>query len=319
MAISVPVNLARGYHGTMQRLVINAAIADGLDVIGDRWSLLILRDVFLGRRKFNALQHHTGAGRATLTRRLEQLIANDVLYRRPYSASRFEYNLTEKGRSLFGTSLLAWQWETEWAKDAGQSALPAALKHSLCGKPLSPVAICRHCQAAIKHTDIEWRHEASTLDEQFSAIKSANRQRRIKVNKLTGQDSALAHIADLVGDRWTVLILIASLFGVQQHDDYVRQLGIATNILAERLKMLTESNVLGKQPYQSHPLRYLYQLTEKGMSLLPFLMAVRQWAADWAEHEPASELTHACGHTLVVDVVCGGCQQKPKPADTGFA
>ena len=303
----------------MQRLVINAAIAAGLDVIGDRWSLLILRDVFLGRRTFNTLQQHTGAGRATLTRRLNQLIANDVLYRRAYSTNRFEYQFTNKGLALFDTSLLAWQLETEWAKDAAEPTLPPALQHTPCAKPLNPVAICRHCLAAIRHTDITWRHATSALDAQFTAIKSANRQRRIKVNKLAGRDSALAHIADLIGDRWTLLILIASLFGIRQHDDYVRQLGIATNILAERLKMLTENNVLVKQPYQSHPLRYLYQLTDKGLSLLPFLMAVRQWAADWSAPGSASELTHTpCGHQLVVDVVCSGCRQKPRQANIRF-
>ena len=92
-------------------MIINSAIVKGLDVIGDRWSLLILRDAFLGRNRFEQFRRHTGISKASLSRRLDTLIAEDVLYKHAYSsaATRFEYKLTEKGLGLFASSMLCWQ------------------------------------------------------------------------------------------------------------------------------------------------------------------------------------------------------------------
>ena len=80
---------------TNTQLIINNQMAAGLDVIGDRWVLLILRDIFLGRSRFEELRLHTGASRTTLTRRLGALLEADVLYKRCYSTTgnRFEYCL----------------------------------------------------------------------------------------------------------------------------------------------------------------------------------------------------------------------------------
>ena len=97
-------------------LILNATISSDLDVIGDRWTLLILRDLFLGRTRFEALRTHTGASKATLSRRLETLIQADVVKRRQLNPSNkhFDYLLTSKGLKLFGASALAWQWEVAW-------------------------------------------------------------------------------------------------------------------------------------------------------------------------------------------------------------
>ena len=294
-------------------LIINQALAAVLDIIGDRWTLLILRDAFLGRSRFEQFRQNTGASRSILSQRLERLVEGDLLYRRPYgdSDSRFEYRLTAKGMELFGASLLAWQWEREWAD---QQDLPRGLQHALCNHPLVPVAQCRQCQLPIKLGDIHWPDPQAQV--QFSEIRSLSGQRRGR-SDAKGQDLALTTISALIGDRWTLLLLIAAFFGLQHYDDFHKQLGIATNILGQRLNQLVDAGIFSREQYQAHPPRHLYQLTLKGRSLYPLVMVVRQWAnASLPAHQRAAQLRHApCNHPLVLDVVCSHCRHKPWPKD----
>ena len=88
--------LKRGYEGQ------NCSIARTLEIVGERWTLLIIRDVFLGLRRFDQLQESLGVARNVLTDRLNRLVEDGVLERVQYSERplRFEYRLTKKGREL---------------------------------------------------------------------------------------------------------------------------------------------------------------------------------------------------------------------------
>ncbi|MCG8312859.1 MAG: helix-turn-helix transcriptional regulator [Pseudomonadales bacterium] len=301
-------------------LILNSAIARGLDVIGDRWALLILRDAFLGRSRFEEFRKFTGASKSTLTRRLENLVGNDLLYKQAYGeGSRSEYKLTEKGLALFGCSLLAWQWEQEWSE--AKQVLPAVLYHEACNQVLCPKAICYHCHQVINVEDVQWPDTPIEIEQQLSEIKSINKQRRVRSSRLTGEeDRALATISDLIGDRWTLLMLIAFFFGLKRYDDFIKQLDVATNILAARLNLLIDVGVISKHAYQQNPPRYEYQLTEKGRALYPFVIALRQWAVDWkSDGVVVAELIHkTCGQPLVVSVVCGSCGATPESSDVHF-
>lgn len=295
-------------------LIINQDMAAALDIIGDRWTLLVLRDAFLGRSRFAEFLAHTGASRSTLSQRLERLVAGDILYRRAYGegSTRFEYRLTARGMELFGASLLAWQWERDWS---GQDDLPRQLQHALCGHALQPRAQCRHCLQALRISDVRWPE--STLGLQFSEIRSLSGQRRAR-SDARGADTALTTISDLIGDRWTLLLLIAAFFGLNRYDDFQKQLGIASNILTERLTRLVDAGIFSRAQYQQNPPRSEYRLTAKGESLYPLVIVLRQWAGDWLpQPQSAAQLLHVCGQPLVVDVVCGQCGQKPWPKDVG--
>ncbi len=303
------------------QFIINNAMAQGLDVIGDRWALLILRDAFLGRSRFEEFRLHTGASRTTLTRRLESLLAADVLYKRSYSASgtRFEYKLTEKGLGLFATALLCWQWEMEWT-DASPTELPPKLFHSTCQKPLKPKAVCRHCRDALEVSEVKWPEINQALDHQLDEIQSFSKRRVRSSAVKNQQDLSLANVSDLIGDRWTLLLLIAAFFGVNRYDIFLKQLSIASNILTDRLNMLVDVGVFERVTYQENPPRSEYNLTVKGKSLYPLVMAMRQWVIDWLPAmDPSEQLLHVnCGKALVVEVVCGSCYQKPWPSDVTF-
>ena len=298
---------------TESTLIINQALAATLNIIGDRWNLMILRDAFLGRTRFEQFRQHTGASRATLSQRLDRLVASNLLYRRPYgdSDNRFEYQLTAEGMNLHGAALLAWQWERVWAT---QEDLPPILHHTLCDHGLTSKAWCRHCHLDIKLGDVHWPNPQAQV--QFSHLRSLTGQRQPR-KQSHAQDLVLATVSNLIGDRWNLLILIASFFGIKQYDEFQKQLGIATNILGQRLGQLVENGIFQRDLYQTHPPRHHYELTEKGRSLYPLIMTLRQWAnGKLPPAERASPLLHSpCGHRLVIDVVCDHCGQKPWPTD----
>jgi len=300
-------------------LIVNSSIAHGLDIIGDRWSLLILRDAFLGRSRFEQFRRHSGISKATLTRRLEALITEGVLYKGlcAQGAKRFEYRLTEKGSNLFYSSLLAWQWELEWGtaqQERADEHLPHQLFHRTCQHELYPQAVCGHCRQAFGIDDVQLTVASPDAALQLDVIKSLSGQRRVRSSVKSGEEDVnLANISDLIGDRWTLLLLISAFFGLNRYDGFLKQLNIASNILTARLKFLVEVGVLERRSYQENPPRSEYHLSDKGRSLYPIVMAMRQWVVDGLSvQEYSTVLIHkSCGQNLVVDVECRACAQPP--------
>jgi len=121
---------------------------------------------------------------------------------------------------------------------------------------------------------------------------------------------------DLVGDRWTLLILRNVFRGVHRFSQLRDDLGIAKNLLADRLTRLVDHGILHKVPYQERPLRYEYRLTPKGMDLSPSLVALMGWGDRWAaDGEPPTLLVHdACGTPLEQVLLCPSCDQGVRPS-----
>ena len=89
----------------------------------------------------------------------------------------------------------------------------------------------------------------------------------------------IAMTLDILGDRWTMLILRDLFLGKSRYGEFLDSPeGITTNILADRLKRLTDNGIVEKRPYQKRPVRYEYMLTEKGRALHPVLKQVVIWA-----------------------------------------
>ena len=131
----------------------NCSIAQCLEVTGDWWTLLILRDVFLGVRRFDGLQADLGISRNVLARRLDQLVDDGILDRRPYSDAppRSEYVLTDKGRDLWPVLDAMRQWGDRWQAPAGP---PVEVVHVACGERTAAVPTCAHCGEALSAADV---------------------------------------------------------------------------------------------------------------------------------------------------------------------
>jgi DNA-binding HxlR family transcriptional regulator len=119
-------------------------VAGTLAVVGEKWSLLILREAFWGVRRFADLQRHLGAPKAVLSDRLARLVEQGVLRRVPYQADgerqRHEYRLTEKGRDLYPTLIALMQWGDRYLCDGAEP--PVELEHRDCGAPVELALVC---------------------------------------------------------------------------------------------------------------------------------------------------------------------------------
>jgi DNA-binding HxlR family transcriptional regulator len=127
----------------------NCSIARTLDVVGEWWTLLILRDAFRGTRRFDDFQESLGLARSVLTARLAKLTEHGVLERHAYSSHppRYEYHLTDKGRALFPVIAALIRWGDEWAlTPAGP---PVVFVHDTCGNITQPVLTCPHCHGEV--------------------------------------------------------------------------------------------------------------------------------------------------------------------------
>ncbi|HEX6711733.1 MAG TPA: helix-turn-helix domain-containing protein [Thermoleophilaceae bacterium] len=126
------------------------SIARALEVVGDRWTLLIVRDAFLGLKRFHEFEADLRVPKKVLTERLQRLVDEDILERRLYQErpERHEYLLTEKGRGLWRVlaHLLMWG-DQHYTDDAGP---PRILRHQGCGGRLDYSLRCKKCGAEIK-------------------------------------------------------------------------------------------------------------------------------------------------------------------------
>ncbi|HEY7565607.1 MAG TPA: helix-turn-helix domain-containing protein [Acidimicrobiia bacterium] len=123
-------------------------------------------------------------------------------------------------------------------------------------------------------------------------------------------ECSVANTVEVIGDRWSVLILRDAFLGVRRFDDFCRDLGIARNVLADRLAALVEAGVLRTRAYEDHPPRHEYLLTDKGKDLFDVLVALWKWGDRWAAPAglPLRRLHHLdCGTDTHSVVTCGEC------------
>jgi DNA-binding HxlR family transcriptional regulator len=128
---------------------MTCSVARALSVIGDRWTLLILRDSFLGMRRFDEFQHDLGLTRHRLAERLHKLVEHRILKRVAYQARprRMEYRLTDKGVDLYPIIVSLLRWGDRWM--AGGEGPPVELVHRSCGKVITPALRCPQCDEEI--------------------------------------------------------------------------------------------------------------------------------------------------------------------------
>jgi DNA-binding HxlR family transcriptional regulator len=129
--------------GVAKMSVRECSIADALDLVGQRWALLVVRELSHGVRRFDQIVRNTGAPRDVLTVRLRALEESGVIRRERYSAhpTRFEYHLTESGWELCDVLLMLMRWGDRHLNPADP---PLRLRHA-CEHELEAVVVCAHC------------------------------------------------------------------------------------------------------------------------------------------------------------------------------
>jgi len=127
-------------------------VASALEIVGERWTLLILRDIFMGIRRFEDLQRNLGVARNILQARLERLLEFGILVKRPYQERplRHEYRLTAKGADLWPVLVSLLQWGDQYALSGER---PIILQHRGCGGELDDRRRCLVCGADVTVTE----------------------------------------------------------------------------------------------------------------------------------------------------------------------
>ena len=105
-----------------------------------------------------------------------------------------------------------------------------------------------------------------------------------------GQNCSIARALEVVGERWTLLIVRDAFLGRRRFDEFQQSLGISRNVLTERLSRLVEEGILERVLYQEHPARYEYRLTRKGRDLHLALSGLRQWGDEYLSEKPPTML-----------------------------
>jgi DNA-binding HxlR family transcriptional regulator len=122
-----------------------------------------------------------------------------------------------------------------------------------------------------------------------------------------GQNCSIARALEIVGERWTLLIVRDAFLGRRRFDEFQASLGISRNVLTERLTRLVEEGILERVLYQEHPARHQYRLTRKGRDLHLALTGLRQWGDAYLSEKPPTLLrSKADGRPVVAALIPKG-------------
>ncbi len=277
-----------------------------LDIIGDRWTLLLLAALAAGPQRFDGLARRIGIARSTLAQRLEDLARDDLIERRAYQQNppRFEYGLSEKGRDTLAILHTIRNWDRTWASAEAFEAWP------MDDEPERRL-VCRACGAPIHARDVAYSAapsvgaRASRRALLFSGERERAGRRAVPESERSQRRARplpLNSAADTLGNRSLALVIAAAFFGLRRFSDMERALSLAPNVLARRLDELVAAGMMARHVYRERPRRWQYILTEKGLDLYPVIIAQIGWADRWLAGPagPPLALAHKpCGRPLV--------------------
>lgn len=283
-----------------------------IGVIGDAWTLRILRSVFRGKRRHGDFVSAFGVSRAVLSDRLGKLVAHQVLERVVLEGRHPEYRLTPRGLDLWSLFLAMWQWEVDWGSaqdpDTWAPDLPRLrLSHTGCGHAMRPALRCMACQAPVLPFDTraEGGGGAGAASE-MPASTSAFR----KARAASGGDAAGARarrLTRIIGDRWNCAVVAAAFRGTRVFARFQEELQIGPTQLSDRLSELQELGILRPRAYAGT--RQEYRLTQAGIALFPMTLELVRWGNRWLEvgDDPLTVRHLTCGELLDARWHCGHC------------
>ena len=285
-----------------------SSINRALDQIGDKWCLLILQEVFWGITSFSDILREIGISRGVLSNRLNWLQEKECLRKRPADGSRHPtYHLTRKSVDLYHNALMAVVWEDRYFDTPDIRAV--RLVHGLCGKHFTPRMECAHCHLDADGRDVVYHPgPGATRDVRDKKVR---RRSSLSVDDVPSARNVYRNLVNLIGDRWTANVIALAFHGLHRFDEFHKELPVATNILADRMRFLVAQGIFETRPYQHRPLRHDYHLTDQGWGLFPWFLTLLQWGDKWCDPSGAGRpmrLEHTrCGETLHGRVVCDAC------------
>jgi DNA-binding HxlR family transcriptional regulator len=156
---------------------MTCTVARSVDVIGDPWTIMIIKELFLGQKRFDQIQTYTGVSPHLLSVRMKRLQKHAIVQRRAYQQRpvRYEYRLTEKGLDLW-TILIAFKdWSARWGRwPAGE---PLAIRHKACSYITPLKVVCSHCDEPITARDVSAEMSTAMLAERARMSQKVERRK----------------------------------------------------------------------------------------------------------------------------------------------
>lgn len=296
------------------------SVARTVEILSDAWMFLVLRESFFGARRFEHFQSRLKLPRNTLAIRLNKLNELGLMVKVGYSAgqTRFEYRLSDQGRDLYPTMLSLMQFGDRWL--SGNKPPPLQLIHKVCGKESCAQVACSSCHESIDPHEVQYRSgPGSGMQARDLERKRSRRASDPEVLERV-RPCSVARTLQIIGDRWSFLLIREMFFGVRRFDAFQTNIGIATNILTDRLQRLTSHEIIQKQAYQSRPERFEYRFTPKGHDLYGPMIVMMRWGDRWlSDGKPPLLLRHTkCQQDFYAQVVCSECRQELTAGEMGY-
>ncbi len=284
-------------------------LSEAILTLGDQWNLLILQRAFQHRTQhFSEWRNALGLSESVLSDRLQELVAAEILTTTSYADSarvRNAYRLTERGRALWSLLVAIWSWEIAWVADSGWPGM----RHTTCGATTTAHLGCGACG---RHPVTA--RETSTVVRGTISAGSRRRHHRKSSRSPQGGEATYHHeTLDILGDRWSILLLGTAFLGVRTFAAFKAELNIAPSVLSSRLRHYTSLGILivvDTPGQRGHD----YRLTDKGLAFFPVFALMNQWASDWLGppgHRPELDITHReCGQRLQPVLACAACGEQ---------
>jgi DNA-binding HxlR family transcriptional regulator len=289
---------------------LDCSVFGAVDAVGDAWSWMVLSEAMVDDvSRFDDFQRRLGIARSTLSARLSALTANGLVERRGQ-----EYRLSERGDDFVACIMTAMAWGERWCDDR---EAPVRAFHRACANQIRGELRCAACREVVHARDVSFDRRPGPM-----AQRPLRRQRTPDLEILNrARPTSVAATLQVIGDRWSALLIRESFYGSTRFDDFQQRLSIAPNILTQRLRRLVELGILTRTAYQQRPARHEYRLTEKGFDLYPVPLAMLAWGDRWVfDGAPPVRLTHeACGRALTPILTCSACAEPISRDDVTFS
>jgi DNA-binding HxlR family transcriptional regulator len=292
-------------------LLRSPALNRALDVVGDWWTLCVLREAFMGVREYNEFEARLDMPPAALAQCLHLLARHGIL-----SCNASAWRLTPRGLALYPWALMVWRWSMQWG-DGAAHGQPLSLVHQDCGHGVVPLLACGGCLQEVTLAGADY--EDGTV--RAPAPRLAQRRRALGGRYQMPAQQAAVHIAYITADRWTYPILLALYLGCRDFDRMERMTGVSTHVLSLRLGLLLSAGFVTRERSPDDARRYLYSLTARSRDAFAVIVLLGQWAE---EHmalpgEPRVTRYHRdCGARLHARVTCPHCQAEMLPRNVSF-
>ena len=286
------------------------ALSRGFGLLGDEWSLILLRLALQGQTKYSEFQESLPISHAVLTNRLDTLVREGLIDKRLYSERppRSEYLLTEKGRSTWPILVAIWGWERTWVATHTYETPP--MIHAACSSSFSPVVTCQACNQPTSAQDLDSRLAPGRTWRE--SVPETTTRRRSEARGGRAAHSFYPDTMAAFGNRWSAAILGAAFLGVKRFSDFHSLLGVPQGLLADRLSSLCEHSILTQVQTAERADWAEYQLSAKGLGLFPVVATTIDWSEHWMGTPGARvvEMTHqTCGHDFHSVIACDQCHQ----------